>query len=554
MGPGPPAPGVPGAASLVVAIGVLLDVVAALPVWRGTIPIGGATRKDGVEVPCRLDGIQQLPASIASPSCTDLFVVPRAGRRTWGSGAVQARRARRRATTAGRPGRRPRRRRRWWTTRPTPAASVLRRRPWPPARATARGTPTSTTSPSGRRHPSGRGPGGPARPRPRRPPRTRGAGPVGRGHRGPRRRRPRWPPTRMASVLASWHGCDSTASRPGSVSASAAAPNPMMPGMFSSPPRRARSCSPPTDARVDAQAAPHHQSADTGGPPSLWALTETRSAPSSSRSMSDVPDGHARVDMDARVVAPATSTTSRTGCTVPTSWLAALTVHEGGGRAVASQSPRGRRRRRPGRCVRDRRRPRARPAPARAEASRTDECSTSASTIGRARSGPGRPPGGGVHRLGAARGEDDLSRAVAEQRRDLSRAPLPPRRTPCDPRCGPDPGRRCRASPTPTSASWPPPPRGAAARWRRGRGSGAPGLRPAPRRRRRRGRATTAPPGWARARPSPHSPARSPRTMPRSTAQITGCCGGGLAEGAVLGHHGRGRLRGPRRARRTRGR
>ena len=59
-----------------------------------------------------------------------------------------------------------------------------------------------------------------------------------------------------------------------------------------------------------------------GGPPSLWADTDTRSAPSSSRSIGEVAGGGHRVDVDQGAGARHRSTTSATGCTVPTSWLA----------------------------------------------------------------------------------------------------------------------------------------------------------------------------------------------------------------------------------------
>ena len=75
-------------------------------------------------------------------------------------------------------------------------------------------------------------------------------------------------------------------------------------------------------------------------------------------------------------------------------------------------------------------------------------------------------------------------------------------------------------------------------------------VRPRRRRRRHRGPAmTTGPPARVPPGSSPHSPASSPLTMPRSTAHSTGYCEAALAERAVVGHHRGARCPGPRRGR-----
>ena len=66
-----------------------------------------------------------------------------------------------------------------------------------------------------------------------------------------------------------------------------------------------------------------------------------------------------------------------------------------------------------------RRRRWSRLAPARAEASRTAECSTAAHSTGAPGHGTGGPPDRGVDRLGRPRGEDDLAGHHAEQVRHL---------------------------------------------------------------------------------------------------------------------------------------
>ena len=86
--------------------------------------------------------------------------------------------------------------------------------------------------------------------------------------------------------------------RPGSLSASAAAPRPTIPSTFSNPPRRARSCAPPTTKGFEADAAANYERAYAGGPPNLWALKETRSAPSASISRGTWPDCCRGVDVD----------------------------------------------------------------------------------------------------------------------------------------------------------------------------------------------------------------------------------------------------------------
>ena len=142
------------------------------------------------------------------------------------------------------------------------AASGGRRRPWPRAPATARGTPTSTRSRSGRRCRPGRGRA--ARPGVRRRRRrgTRGGGARSTGRRRPRDAGDRAPRRRTAaSVSASLLG-GLGGQRVASSSAHGRAEARRWRATFSSPARRARSWSPPTSSGAQPQAPPHEQRAD----------------------------------------------------------------------------------------------------------------------------------------------------------------------------------------------------------------------------------------------------------------------------------------------------
>ena len=171
----------------------------------------------------------------------------------------------------------------------------------------------------------------------------------------------------------------SASRRPCSARAAAAAAKPAMPGTFSNPPRRARSCSPPTWNGSTRRLRRTTKAPMPGGPPSLWALTDTRSAPSASIDTGTWP---AAAQASTCTRAPcrwATSAISATGCTVPTSWLASwqctrpTAVPSAASAASTSSTASGWSRPNPSQGARA-------TGAARAEASRTEECSTSAHT------------------------------------------------------------------------------------------------------------------------------------------------------------------------------
>ena len=238
------------------------------------------------------------------------------------SAGGQLRRARRPSTTAPKATRRPRCRRRSSTSPPTGAATARRPHPWPRAPARARGT----LGRAGRsrvggdaglveaeEHRLGLDPldaqahdvGEPV---------VRVAEPLDPGH-------GRWPsgPDARSGAGPSTPRPPAAPARP---ARPAAAPNPTAPGTFSSPARRARSWSPPT--RNGSMRRPRRtiSAPMPGGPPSLWAETDTRSASRAPRSRAR---GRQRPTASTWTGTPRCrhrSTTSATGWTVPTSWLA----------------------------------------------------------------------------------------------------------------------------------------------------------------------------------------------------------------------------------------
>ena len=166
---------------------------------------------------------------------------------------------------------------------------------------------------------------------------------------------------------------------PSSFRAAAAAPKARRAGTASRPARRPRSCSPPT--RSGSKRLPRRTiiAPAPGTPPNLCALTLTRSASSAARSIGTCPHAAAASTCTVTSISWHRATTSCTGWRLPTSWLAHWQCTSAGRGRVGSP-----RRARKASTIR-------RPAPstaidsvgaARAEASRTAECSTSAQSTG----------------------------------------------------------------------------------------------------------------------------------------------------------------------------
>ena len=245
-------------------------------------------------------------------------------------------------------------RRRWWTSRPRGAGSGGRRRPSPRAPATARATRTSRRCPEwaampARSRPSSTACGStPSTPRhtrwgsrsdrvavdqPARPSQRR------RRRRGPGRsagaaRRPRPPAAaagqRRGGGAEAGDGGDVLEARPGGPA----------------PGRRRRGAG--GGAGRGARAARRRPA----GPPSLWALTDSRSAPRASKSIGTWPAAWAASTWTSTPRSRQAATTSATGWTRADLVVAPLHVHErgvgaDGGRAARRGRPaRGRRRRR----------------------------------------------------------------------------------------------------------------------------------------------------------------------------------------------------------------
>ena len=91
--------------------------------------------------------------------------------------------------------------------------------------------------------------------------------------------------------------------------------------MGSSPARRPRSCSPPTSSGSNRLPRRTTSAPAPGTPPSLWALTLTRSASSAPRSVGTWPQAAAASTCTVTPASRQSSTTSCTGWRVPTSWL-----------------------------------------------------------------------------------------------------------------------------------------------------------------------------------------------------------------------------------------
>ena len=353
--------------------------------------------------------------------------------------------------------------------------------------------------------------------------------------------------------------------RSSAASAAAAAPKARRAGSASSPARRPRSCSPPTRRGSNRLPRRTTSAPAPGTPPSLCALTLTRSAPSAPGRWRRARTAAAASTCTVTPASRHSSTTSCTGWSVPTSWLAHWQCTSAGRGADARlQALAAARRRRAGRC----RPPRApRSAPTRAEASRDRGVLDGGAEHGRARMGAGRTPDGGVDGLGGARGEDHLARPRRRRGRPPARGPSSSasrtvRPSSCS-RPGSAGGRPAQLRERGRA------PRAAAVWCWRGRGRREPrGAQAeavqASSPRAREDRIT----GSACCDAVPHSPASSPLTMPRSTAHSTGLVllaspkghcsaidGGGLAAvlgvggeavgGQGLGHHVHG---GPHRA------
>ena len=333
-----------------------------------------------------------------------------------------------------RPRRRRRRRHRWSTNRPTAASEWLgvdthglR------ARARARATPTSTTTPSGRRCRAGRdraATGSASTPLDAEADEV--GEPVRRGpvHPRARRRRRRGRPRAMASVCWRAGGAPTPRRhRPPADSAPPPAPKPDDARDVLEPARRARSCSPPDEEGSTRRPRRTTRAPTPGGPPSLWALTETRSAPSSSRSRGRCPGGGRRRRGPGRPWRRHTldDLAPPAGSCRPRGWP--LAVDEGG-RTAAEQSRRAPARRRRDRCGRavDRELAHRCQRASRRRARRSARPRRTATGLpGRARVAP---HDGRVDRLGPARGEHDLAGPGAERARRPARGrPRPVPRT-----------------------------------------------------------------------------------------------------------------------------
>ena len=257
----------------------------------------------------------------------------------------------------------------------------------------------------------------------------------------------------------------------------------MSAGTFSSPARRARSWSPPTSSGASRRPRRTSSAPVPGGPPSLWPLTDSRSAPRSSKAIGHVPDRLGRVDVHEHAARRGSARRPRrTGWQGPDLVVAPLHVHERGvgtrraardlvriDAAEAVDADDGHRSARRGgeRGRSTRAPPSARPRP------RT----TWAGPLGLAH----RAPGGGGDRLGGAAGEHDLAGRAPTEAATCSRAC-----SSADPRrhaLGVD-AARDRPAPAPRSPrrrARPPSrraPRAAAATSTRGRGSAGPSRQP----------------------------------------------------------------------------
>ena len=261
--------------------------------------------------------------------------------------------------------------------------------------------------------------------------------------------------------------------------------SPTMAGTFSMPARRARSWSPPSEERREPQAAAHAAARRCrAGPPNLWPLTDTRSAPSSPKVDRHVAGGLGGVDVHQHARARGTRPPPRpTGWSVPTSWLPHWTCTSAvSGRDGGERARRGRRGPTPSTPTTVTEPPGSANA---ADDWRTAECSTAASTTWvRRRRRPGAPRPrrrrrsasvaplvNTTSRLRAPSSAATCSRASST--RDAGRHPL----------VVDAPGVAGGAVAERRRASAVDAPRAAAARSTRGRGSGGPssgggGLRP----------------------------------------------------------------------------
>ena len=238
-------------------------------------------------------------------------------------------------------------------------------------------------------------------------------------------------------------------SLPGAARTSAAAPNPMMPGTFSRPPRRARSCSPPTSNGSTRKPAPHHQRADPGRPAELVGAhrheigAERRRGPAR-RARPRCTRRRARARRGVGTPRPPRAPAAR--CP-PRGWPPGSA--RGRGRALPAALSRASSTA-AGRCDRDRRPPGARPgrpAPTR----RGPRSARRRRARWAARVGPGSPPTSPRWTASVPpEVNTDLARPGAKQRRRPARGLPPPRPGRCGLRCGPARDRR-RSSPDDSS-------------------------------------------------------------------------------------------------------
>ena len=231
----------------------------------------------------------------------------------------------------------------------------------------------------------------------------------------------------------------SAAERRRSASAAQAAPKPTMAGTFSMPARRARSWSPPTQQRVEAQAPAHEQRADARRPAELVGADRQQVGAERRRSRSGTwPAAWAASTCTSTPRSRQAATTSATGWRGADLVVAPLHVDERGvgarwrrARASASTRP-------------EPSTPTTVTSPCALGAdARTAECSTAGTTWCAPRSA--RAPARGGDRLGGPAGEHDLAGPGAERARRPARGPPRPRPArPC-PRRGCGPGRRAGA-------------------------------------------------------------------------------------------------------------
>ena len=105
----------------------------------------------------------------------------------------------------------------------------------------------------------------------------------------------------------------------------AAAPNPAMPGTFSVPARRLRSCPPPVWPAASRTPRRTHSAPTPLGPLSLCADSDSRSTPSSSTASGSLPADCTASVWNSAPRRRAAAASSATGCTVPISLLACMT-------------------------------------------------------------------------------------------------------------------------------------------------------------------------------------------------------------------------------------